>query len=196
MWARWSAPLLLLGAALGASIGSGQDVKVDLDPAKSRVEFTLGDVLHTVHGAFQLRQGNVQFDPASGNAAGEVVVDATSGDSGSKARDRRMHRDILESPRYPDIRFRPTRVEGHLNPEGQSQLELAGMFGLHGAEHEIKVPATVQITGNHVTGTMHFQVPYVKWGLKNPSTFLLRVSSEVAIDLNIDGYLTVVKNHP
>ena len=70
---------------------------LQLDPATTQVNFTLGDVLHTVHGTFKLKRGTVKFDPASGHASGLVVVDSTSGDSGSRARDHKMHTEILES---------------------------------------------------------------------------------------------------
>jgi polyisoprenoid-binding protein YceI len=194
-WLIGSAPLLL-SVAWSATIGHGQDVKVNLDPAKSQVEFTLGGTLHTVHGTFQLKRGSMQFDPASGQAAGELVVDARSAESGNKSRDRRMHREILESEKYPEITFKPTHVEGHVNSAGPSQVQLAGIFNLHGADHQIELPASVQIAGSHLTGSAHFEVPYVQWGLKNPSTLFLRVSRQVAIDLHIDGYLTVVSKLP
>ena len=68
-----------------------QEVTVELDPAQTHIAFTLSDVLHTVHGTFKLKNGTVRFDPATGAASGLVVVDTTSGDSGSQARDRKMH---------------------------------------------------------------------------------------------------------
>ena len=59
---------------------------------------------------FKLKHGALQLDPA-GKISGEIVVDATSGDSGSGMRDRKMHKEVLESERYPEISFRPDRVE-------------------------------------------------------------------------------------
>jgi hypothetical protein len=54
-----------------------------LDPAKSTVEFTLGASLHTVHGTFKVKSGEIHFDPAKGTASGAIVVDALSGESGN-----------------------------------------------------------------------------------------------------------------
>ncbi|HZT31775.1 MAG TPA: YceI family protein [Bryobacteraceae bacterium] len=191
---------ILLAAAWSmaapATLPTGEPIKVALDPAKSKVEFNLGATLHTVHGSFQLKRGNVEFDPVTGKVAGEVVVDAASGDSGSKARDRRMHNDVLQTPRFPEISFRASRVEGRVNPQGHSQVQIAGVFHLCGADHELTAPAEVEIEGNHVSGTVHFQVPYVDWGLKNPSTLFLRVDREVNIELHLDGTLMAGANHP
>jgi len=99
-------------ALLCAGIASSQEIALHLDPAKTTVQFTLGGTLHSVHGSFKLKRGTIRFDPASGKIGGEAVVDATSGESGSEGRDRRMHADILESARYPEIVFTPDRVEG------------------------------------------------------------------------------------
>jgi len=162
----------------------GQDTALRVDPAQTRVEFTLPDLLHTVHGTFQLKRGDLRFDPASGKASGELVVDAASGDSGSAGRDRRMHANILQSDRFPEITFRPDRVIGKVAPEGKFTVELHGMFGIHGAEHEITLPLEVEAAGGQYTASGTCKVPYVKWGMKNPSTLFLRVSDTVEITIH------------
>jgi polyisoprenoid-binding protein YceI len=154
-----------------------------IDPAQAKVDFTLGSLLHTVHGTFQLKRGTLSFDPQSGKASGELVVDATSGESGSPARDKRMHASILESARYPEIVFRPDRVDGKVAAEGKSQVQLHGIFAIHGAEHEIILPTTVEAEAGQYNVNTTFEVPYVKWGMKNPSTLMLRVSDKVEITI-------------
>jgi len=170
---------LLFSAALFA-----QDTVLEMEPAQTRVEYTLGDVLHTVHGKFALKRASIQFDPATGKASGEMVVDAASGASGSAARDRRMHKEVLESARFPEIVFRPTHVEGRIAPEGASQVHVHGVFSIHGADHEIMMPAEVEAAGGEYKLFVHFEVPYVKWGMKNPSTFILRVNDKVEIGIH------------
>jgi len=187
---RLVAGLAILSAlALPFSLAA-QERMVALDPTKTTVQFTLGDILHTVHGRFQLKQGSIVFDPSTGKASGTVVVDANSGDSGSSKRDKRMKRDILEADKYPDISFSPTEiVEGKVAPQGNSQVQLRGIFRLHGADHEIVIPVPVAIQGDQLTARMHFVIQYVAWGLKNPSTLFLRVSDKVNIDITATGHL-------
>jgi polyisoprenoid-binding protein YceI len=170
-------------AALAAKPTLGQELTWELDPARTTVQFTLHDVLHTVQGHFQLKRGDLRFNPLTGKMGGEVVVDAASGASGSHARDRRMHKNILESARYPEIVFTPDRVAGMVALEGASQVTVHGMFRIHGTAHEMTLPFKVQIRGGRLTATTHFSIPYVRWGMKNPSTFLLRVSDKVDIDI-------------
>ena len=177
---------LILIAALAAA-AAAQDTGFQLDPAQTSIKFILGDVLHTVHGTFRLKHGALQLEPASGKISGEIVVDATSGESGSGVRDRKMHKEILESNNYPEISFRPDRVDGALASQGKSAVKVHGMFNIHGVDREITVPAEVEMSGDHWTATVHFTVPYAKWGMKNPSTLFLRVNDSVEIDLSAAG---------
>jgi polyisoprenoid-binding protein YceI len=186
---RWSRFGLTISAVLVALVVSGaaQDTAFKLDPSQTSVKFTVGDVLHTVHGTFHLKRGVMEFEPASGKISGEVVVDAGSGDSGSGMRDRKMNKEILETTRYPEIIFRPDRVEGAVAGQGRSSVRVHGMFNIHGVDHEITVPADVDMSTDHWTATVHFTVPYAKWGMKNPSTLFLRVNDSVQIDLVASG---------
>ena len=143
-----------------------------------------GQTLHTVHGLFSLTGGTLCFDPPTGKARANSSWTRASGDSGSKARDKRMHSNILESEKYPLITFRPDRVEGKVATEGKSEVQVHGMFSIHGAEHEITVPARVEASGGVYRVNATFQAPYVKWGMKNPSTLLLRVNDTVAITVH------------
>lgn len=185
----------MLGMALllagGAVLAAAQGADYRVDPAQSSVKFTLGDVLHTVRGAFKLKQGDMQVEP-DGKVSGQIVVDAASGDSGSGTRDRKMNTEILESARYPEIAFRPDRIDGAVASSGKSSVTIHGMFNIHGADREITVPALVEANGEQWTATVHFTVPYQKWGMKNPSNLFLRVSDTVEIDLVASG--TVVRH--
>jgi polyisoprenoid-binding protein YceI len=175
--------VLLCGSFLSAG---AQQTTFQVDPAQSSVKYTLGDVLHTVRGTFKVKHGELQMD-GPGKITGEIVVDATSGDSGSGMRDRKMHKEVLESSRYPEIKFRPDRVEGAIAPQGKSPVMVHGLFGIHGTDREIMVPAQVEISSDHWTATVHFTVPYEKWGMKNPSNLFLKVNDSVEIDLTAMG---------
>jgi len=181
---RLVSPVLALAALAATASIAAQDTVLRIDPARTKVEFTLDALLHTVHGTFQLKRADLRFDPATGRASGELVVDAASGKSDSDARDKRMHKDVLESDRYPEIVFRPDRVEGKVAPQGVSHAQLHGVFSIHGAEHDIVMPVDVEAAGGQFTATAKFTVPYVKWGMKNPSTLILRVSQEVQIAIH------------
>lgn len=157
------------------------------DPNQSRVEFTLADILHTVHGTFHLKSGELRFDPTTGVAGGQLTVDADSGESGSKARDRRMKKEILETQDYPEIIFTARQVKGAIASQGKSQVELDGIMTLHGQSHPMEIAVPMTVNGGIVSADIPFEVPYVKWGLKNPSTLFLRVSERVEINVHVVG---------
>ena len=163
--------------------------KLALDPARSEVHFTLSDTLHVVHGTFHIQQGDIAFDPATGKATGSIVVDALSGQSGSSTRDHRMTNDELKASTFKTISFTPTRFTGTFNTAGDSTLQVHGIFTLLGTPHEIDVPMQLQVNGEQLHAVGSFAVPYVQWGLKDPSTFMLHVNKEVQIDLSLMGTL-------
>ena len=172
-----------------APAAHAQESVVQLDAAQTKIDFTLGDVLHTVHGIFKLKSGTIRFDPGAGMASGAIIVDATSGDSGNGSRDHRMHREILESSKFTEITFVPRQVKGTLSPQGSSQMEVSGQFQLLGQDHELTLPIEIQADGRQLEFKTRFIVPYVQWGLKNPSTFILRVNDKVTIDIHAVAHI-------
>jgi polyisoprenoid-binding protein YceI len=184
---RWFMAMLLAFFCCATVTAQSQELQLHFDPSKTTIAFTLGDVLHTVHGSFQLKSGDVLYQIATKSVTGNLIVDATSGQSGNHSRDRKMHKEILESARYPVISFRPDRVDGNVGTLGTSNIQVHGMFSIHGADHELMLPIKVEVFPDHWTADTHFTVPYVKWGIKNPSTFVLRVSESVEIDVHASG---------
>jgi len=160
---------------------------LQLDAVKTSASITLNATLHTVHGKFVLRRGELRFAPATGQVSGEIVFDATSGKTGNDGRDRKMHKDVLESAKYPDITFRPDRVEGKVAEPGTSTVQVHGKFGVHGDEHELTVPVEVHFERDHWTASTHFTIPYVKWGMKNPSNVFLHVGDSVEVEFEGEG---------
>ena len=154
--------LLVVVAALTAQPAQTpvtHELLLQLDTAQSGADITLVGTLHTVKGAFLLKHGAIRFDPATGKASGEIAFDATSGKTGNGSRDNKMHKDVIESGRYPEIVFRPDRAEGKLTTSGAYTLQVHGMFTMHGAEHEVTFPVEVTFAGSDWTAKTSFQVP-------------------------------------
>jgi len=173
--------IVLILFAFTASL-LGQETVLELDPAQTQVQFTLSDVMHTVHGAFKLKRGTVRYDFATGKSSGEIVIDAQSGNSGSDARDKRMHKNILESDRYPEIAFIPDHVEGAM-----AKATIHGTFRIHGKDHEMMLVVETAAAGDRLNVSTRFVIPYVEWGMKNPSKLFLRVGDKVNMMLLSDA---------
>ena len=67
-------------------------------------------------------------------------------------------------------------VRGTFQPE----VEVHGKIRIHGADHEMALHFRVGADG---TASTHFTIPYVQWGMKNPSNFLLKVGDKVEIEV-------------
>ncbi len=174
-------------AQTGWAQSSTPKVSVHLDPQKSEIHWTLDSTLHTVHGTFLLKGGMMTFDPATGAAEGEFLVDVTTGESGDDARDRKMQKEVLESAKYPQAFFHPIKVSGNLKQGSSQTVTVDGTFNMHGADHPLSLQVDVQLSGTDATATTRFTVPYVAWGMKDQSTFLLKVKKEVTVDVTARG---------
>lgn len=183
--------LLTLVASSVTPAAHAQESIVRFDPAQTKVEFSVESTLHTVHGYFKLKSGEVRFDPATGKAGGAIVVDASSGDSENDGRNKRMHERVLESSKFAEIIFTPNQVHGTIARQGTSEVEVSGVIRLHGQDHDLTLTIEVEPkTGKQIQTTTHFEVPYVKWGLKSASSFILNVKDIVNVEIHAVGELT------
>lgn len=181
---RSIALILAFGSALGAA---AQQQTFSINPSASSVAFGLVGTGHEVHGIFHVASGVIQFDRTAAKISGSIVVSAASGDSGDKGRDKKMRSDVLDVDHFADVTFQPRSYTGTLAVSGDSTIQVSGVFTLHGTPHDITVPMQVHMEGANVAVNGGFLVPYVKWGLKDPSIFILKVAKEVQIDLNLIG---------
>jgi hypothetical protein len=188
---------LVIASALlvqAQSHSQNQGLKIQLDPAQTEIHWKLSGGLHDTHGTFKLKSGEFFFNPATGVAEGEILVDATTGESGNETRDKRMQNEVLESNRYPAIFFHPSQIKGEfMAREGMQELVGVGTFNIHGADHPLELPLKVQVAAGVVTATTNFTVPYVAWGMKDPSKFMLRVGKQVEIEVTAKGTLKNVE---
>jgi polyisoprenoid-binding protein YceI len=181
---------LLAQSLAGQAPTSTQELFLQLDSVHSGAQITLEGNLHGVEGSFTFKRGAIHYQPATGAASGEIVFDAASGKTGNDRRDRKMHKDVIESVRYPEITFHLDRADGTLAPSGESVLQVHGLFSIHGGEHEVTIPVQVNVRGNTFSAKASFTIPYVTWGMKNPSVVFLRVGNEVKVQFHAAGTLT------
>jgi polyisoprenoid-binding protein YceI len=185
------APALFLAIPLAiapAALAQHQVFVVNSDT--SQVAFALAGTGHHVQGTFHVQSGTIDFNPGAQKVSGSVVVAAGSGNSGEPSRDKKMNSDVLDTAHFTEVTFVLSSYSGTIAPSGDSTIQVSGIFTLHGTPHDLTVPMQIHIDGASLTTKGHFTVPYVKWGLKDPSIFVLKVAKEVDIDLTLNGHLT------
>ena len=182
------AACLLILVGFSADVAASEQT-LRLDPAGTRVSFHLDATMHSANGTMAIQRGEIRFDLATGAAAGEVVIDAASADTDHKGRDEKLHHEVLESAKYPEIVFRPTAVKTEVDERGVGTVTLAGTVTIHGASHEVSVSAALARDGEKVRATGKLVVPYVAWGMHDPSVFVLRVAKVVEVSFTAVGTL-------
>ena len=176
-------PLYFLYVSIAsATDASSHQRTLVLKPEATAIHWTLSGNMHTVHGTFELKRAVIDLNLEDGSVDGLVEVNATSGQSGNTARDQRMQ-SILESDRYPIISFHPTKVIGRVMPFRDEVVTVEGIFRIHGADHPLQMQINIHPKGNAIILKTEFAVPYVDWGMEDPSILFFRVDRTVNIEV-------------
>jgi polyisoprenoid-binding protein YceI len=184
-----SVTVFALAAAL-APAALAQHQTLVVNPDASEVKMTLKTTHELVNGAFHIQSGEIEFDPSAPKMSGSVVVLAGSGKTGNDSRDKKMYKEILTVDQHATVSFEPKSYTGAIAPSGDSTIQVTGIFTLLGTPHEITIPILVHLEGTTAAAKAHFVVPYIQWGLKDPSFLFWKADKEVAIDLSLTGRLS------
>jgi polyisoprenoid-binding protein YceI len=161
-----------------------------VNPDASEVKMTLNTTREIVNGTFHVQSGSIEFDSSTPAMSGSVVVLAGSGKTGNDSRDKRMYKEILQIQQHATVSFEPKTYTGAIAPSGDSTIQVTGIFTLLGTPHEITIPMLVHLDGAGATAKAHFVLPYIQWGLKDPSFLIWKADHDVAIDLFLSGQLS------
>jgi polyisoprenoid-binding protein YceI len=177
-------------AVLFAPVALAQRQTFVANADASEVKMTLKTTREVVNGTFHIQSGSLEFDLSAAKLSGSVVVLAGSGKTGNGSRDKKMNKDILEVEQHATVSFEPKSYAGAIAPSGDSTIQVTGIFTLLGTPHEITIPILVHLEGTTATAKAHFVVPYIQWGLKDPSFLFWKADKDVVIDLFLTGRLS------
>ena len=173
-----------------APVALAQHQTFVVNPDASEVKMTLRTTHEIVNGTFHIQSGSIEFERNNPKMSGSIVVLAGSGKTGNDSRDKKMNKDILQVEQHAIVSFEPKSYTGVIAPSGDSTIQVTGIFTLLGTPHEITIPILVHLDSTGAAAKAHFVVPYVQWGLKNPSFLIWRADNDVAIDLFLSGRLS------
>ena len=60
-------------------------------------------------------------------------------------------------------------------------------MSLHGADHPMTLPLSVTVDGGNVKAEARFEVPYVEWGMEDPSFLFVRAEKRVVVSVRAEG---------
>jgi len=172
-----------------APVAFAQHQTFTVAPDASKVVFSLGEIRTTWREASMCR-------------AAQSILTATRrpfrrcrrrGGQRQQRRSGPRQENELRRPRCGALcrsLIRAQKLSGNRSAQRDSTIQVTGIFTLHGTPHDLTVPMQIHIDGAALTAKTHFQVPYVQWGLKDPSIFILKVAKVVDIDLMLEGRLS------
>lgn len=178
-------------AVLFAQTALAQHQTFAVNPDASQVKMTLKTNHEIVNGTFHVQSGSIEFDRSAQKIGGSIVVAAGSGKTGNDSRDKKMDKDILKVDQYTTVSFAPKTYAGTIAPSGDSTIQVSGIFTLLGTPHDLTIPMQVHIEGSKANVKAQFVIPYVQWGLKNPSFMIWKAETDVAIDLTLSGQISM-----
>jgi hypothetical protein len=161
-----------------------------VNPEASDVKMKLNTTHEVVNGTFHVQSGSINFDRTASHISGTVIVAAGSGKTGNDSRDKKMNKDILKVDQFTTVSFAPKTYKGTIAPSGDSTIQVSGVFTLLGTAHDLTILMQIHIDGSKATAKGQFVVPYVQWGLKNPSFLIWKAENTVGIDLYLVGQIS------
>jgi len=185
----WVGFFIAAVASLAPVAARSEELILTLVPEKTQATFRVRAMLFDIDGVLALGLAQIRFDPATGAASGQITVDLRESKTGSRLRDWEMHKRVFETERYPLAVFRADHMLGTLAPSGTSNLVLAGIVTMHGAEHAMVVPVRATVSGDTFSAEALFEIPYVAWGLRDPSLLFLRVAHVAVVSVKVGGDL-------
>ena len=150
-------------------------------PEESRIEFVASysfvshhlNIGGEIEGLLNVRSGEARTNlanPTKGTFA-EIVIDPRSLDTGNRWRDERLKEQYLEVEKFPEIRFRVTKLtrsRGFADLVEKSDLTLEGRLTLHGATRQIVVKGRRVNNNRRVVVDGEAVVPMSRFGMKLP----------------------------
>jgi polyisoprenoid-binding protein YceI len=179
---------ILVLLSVPSTLAQHQTFVVNTDASQVRIK--LNTTHELVNGTFHVQSGSIVFDRTATTISGIVVVAAGSGNTGNGSRDKRMNKDILKADQYTTVSFAPRTYQGIIPVSGDSTIQVSGAFTLLGTPHDITIPMQVHIDGTKAVVKAQFTVPYVQWGVKNPSFLIWKAENDVAIDIDLTGQIS------
>ena len=161
-----------------------------VNPDACEVKMTLKTTHELVNGTFHIQSGSIEFDRRAQTISGSVIVAAGSGKTGNDSRDKKMNKDILKVDQFATVSFAPKTYTGTIAASGDSTIQVNGVFTLLGNRHDLTIQMGIHMDGSKATTKAQFVVPYVQWGLKNPSFLIWKAENDVAMDINLVGQVS------
>lgn len=155
--------LAVLALAFGGPALAGPADPWTIDPAKSRIAFSVEQVGKIASGRIGAWTGTIVFDPGDLAAARlDIRMDMRTAGTGAKdVDDMMLGASFLDAAQQPEARFISTGVAAR----GGDGYEARGKLTLRGVTRDVTLPFTLRLQGNQATARGTLQIKRLDYGV-------------------------------
>jgi polyisoprenoid-binding protein YceI len=176
---------------------SAAPIHLQIDPQKSQIKASVDDPLQRmretgpIEATLRIKSGSVDGDPQNPGPTGHVqlVIDATSFDSGNNHRDNVVLSTALNTAQYQTITFESTNLDDiQIDVPGKlGHATVVGNLTLHGTTRVIRVPADISLnTDGTLSADGEVSFEYTDFGIHVPRLlFALPAGKEVTVHFHV-----------
>jgi polyisoprenoid-binding protein YceI len=180
----WYAALLL---ALFAPAFAHAQSTFEVVPSKSSVTFTISTTFNEIEGKAKTFKGSLNIpdaakDLATGTTA-TIIVDAKSMETGNKGRDKDMHKDVIESEKYSEIKIAIKKITAD---SALYTFKVSADITMHGITKTVDFKTSaLSFAGADgklalsISGKVKINIS--DWGMTPPNIVVNKVSPEIVV---------------
>jgi polyisoprenoid-binding protein YceI len=103
--------------------------------------------------------------------------------------EQQMHKEVLETEKYPEIIFETSRVAATKTGDGEYRADISGTLKLHGVSKSHTMTANLSVKGGTLRATGSFPLRQTDYGIKLVSALAgaLKVKNEVKFEFDIQA---------
>jgi len=121
---------------------------------------------------------------------GSLAVTNDINEKDRRDMERAMKEEVLETARYPEIRFETSEVQATRLAESMYRMKLIGKLTLHGVEQDVQIPCTVTVGEDSLRANGEFSIRQTDYGIHLVSAVggALKVKDELKFQFDIAAH--------
>ncbi len=162
------------------------DERIVLSPANTKVAFIGSKVTGSQEGDFKKLTGTVELSDNKPEASKiNVVIDTTS--IATKSEKLTAHlkgEDFFDVTKFPQATFTSTKIEK--KTDEKAVYNVTGNLDLHGQQHSISFPATIDVSPSKLSVAAHFSINRKDFGIVYQGMADDMIRDEVVLDISLN----------
>lgn len=180
--------IIVISLMLQASVAFAQVVveKTAIDTPVVGISISAGGE-QTWEYTIPVEEMTLSFDPESVSSSFslDVLILSKKFDGGNFILNGNAKNAILESKKFPEIRFSSENITLGALEQGVMETEVTGMLTLHGVEREIVLPLELELEGTNLAIKSAFSILTTDYDMKILEGFGFKLDDQINLSLDL-----------